>query len=85
MEGLLVDPCIPSSWKGYRVKRTFRGVVYNIEVRNPDHVQCGVKELWVDGQRHCMSKGPRNKSLPLFDPGTNHEVVAVLGKETAAS
>lgn len=83
MEGLLIDPCIPSSWKGYRVKRTFRGVVYNIEVKNPDHVQCGVGELWVDGQRHCMSKGPRNKTLPLFEPGTTHEVIAILEKTGA--
>ena len=79
IDGLCVDPCIPSAWNGYTVKRTFRGVHYNIEVKNPDHVQCGVKELSVDGERHCMTKGPRNKTLPLFDAGTTHEVLVVLG------
>ena len=78
-EGLLIDPCIPSSWNGYTVKRTFRGAVYNIEVKNPNHVQCGVKELWVDGQLHCSTKGPREKTAPEFSPGTAHTVIAILG------
>lgn len=78
-EGLLIDPCIPSSWNGYTVERTFRGAKYLIEVKNPNHVQCGVKELWVDGQQYCMTKGPREKIVPEFSPGTTHTVVAVLG------
>ncbi|MBI5474776.1 MAG: glycosyl transferase family 36, partial [Ignavibacteriae bacterium] len=62
--GLLVDPCIPADWKGYSVKRSFRGAEYRIEVKNPDHVQYGVKELWVDGERRCETSGPRNKIIP---------------------
>lgn len=77
--GLLIDPCIPSSWKGFSVKRIFRGAVYNIEVKNPDHVQCGLKELWVDGERHCMTKGAREKIIPSFEKGTSHTAVAILG------
>ncbi|MEK7670964.1 MAG: glycosyl hydrolase family 65 protein, partial [Bacteroidota bacterium] len=78
-DGLLLDPCIPPAWNGFKVRRTFRGATYHIEVKNPEHVQCGVKELWVDGQRHCMTKGPRNKVVPQFAEGTIHEVVVVLG------
>ncbi len=78
-EGLLVDPCIPSSWKGYTVKRTFRGAVYTIEVKNPNGVQCGIKELWVDGKQYCTTKGPREKIIPSFEKGTAHSVVAILG------
>ncbi|MDP1678094.1 MAG: glycosyl transferase family 36 [Bacteroidota bacterium] len=78
--GLQIDPCIPSAWKGFKVKRTFHGAVYNIEVKNPNHVQCGIKELWVDGQRHCMSKGPREKIIPSFGHGTSHHVVVIMGK-----
>ena len=77
--GLQIDPCIPSAWKGFNVKRTFRGAVYNIEVKNPNNVQCGIKELWVDGQRHCMTKGPREKIIPPFGQGTSHTVIAILG------
>lgn len=32
--GLQIDPCIPKHWPGFKVKRLFRGVVYNIEVIN---------------------------------------------------
>jgi cellobiose phosphorylase len=78
--GLLIDPCIPPAWSGFKVRRMFRGAGYNIEVRNPEHVQCGVKELWVDGERHCMTKGPRDKLVPTFGAGTTHTVVVVLGK-----
>ncbi len=77
--GLLIDPCIPKAWNGFNVRRTIRGATYNIEVKNPYHVACGVKEMWVDGQRHCMTKGPRNKIVPSFAAGTVHEVVVVLG------
>lgn len=78
--GLLIDPCIPSAWKQFSVRRTFRGAVYNIDVTNPDHVQCGVKEMFVDGERHCMTKGPREKTVPPFDAGTTHTISVVLGK-----
>jgi len=81
-DGLVLDPCIPPAWNGFKVRRTFRGASYHIEVKNPEHVQCGVKELWVDGQRHCMTKGPRNKVVPPFAPGTTHEVVVVLGSQS---
>lgn len=77
--GLLIDPCIPASWNGYKMKRTFRGAVYTIEVKNPHHVQYGIKELLVDGQQHCTTKGPREKVIPSFEKGTTHTVVAVLG------
>ncbi|WP_438444503.1 GH36-type glycosyl hydrolase domain-containing protein [Gorillibacterium sp. sgz5001074] len=49
LEGLLVNPCIPSGWEGFRVKRRFRGRVYDIEVRNESRTGHGVKELRVDG------------------------------------
>jgi len=77
--GLLIDPCIPSLWRGYTVKRTFRGAEYNIEVKNPDHVQCGVKELWVDGQLNAIGQGAREKTVPPFEQGTVHTVVVRMG------
>ena len=30
-DGLEISPCVPSDWKHFTVKRTFRGTVYNIE------------------------------------------------------
>lgn len=79
-EGLIVDPCIPPSWKSYKVKRTFRGAEFHIEVKNPDGVQCGVKELWVDGIQYSISNGPRNKIIPQCETGSSHKVIAIMGR-----
>ena len=49
LDGLRIDPCIPSYVDGYSVVRKFRGKTYNITIKNPDKVQKGVKELKVDG------------------------------------
>ncbi|MEM2088097.1 MAG: glycosyl transferase family 36 [Thermoproteota archaeon] len=32
-EGLKISPCIPESWSGFRARRVFRGVTYNISVK----------------------------------------------------
>ena len=49
-DGLVIDPCIPADWKGFSVKRKFRGAEYHITVKNPDGVCKGVKSITVDGQ-----------------------------------
>lgn len=51
LDGLRADPCIPSGWAGFTVRRRFRGAAYQITVENPEGVQHGVKELYVDGAR----------------------------------
>ncbi len=48
-DGLLIDPCIPSKLEGFDAKRDFRGVTYRISVKNPDHVEKGIKKLIVNG------------------------------------
>ncbi len=48
-EGLMIDPVIPSVWDGFKIKRLYRGTVYNIEVFNPEHVSFGVAKVEVDG------------------------------------
>jgi cellobiose phosphorylase len=83
-DGLCIDPCIPKSWSTYSLRRNFRGATYHITVHNPGRVECGVRELLVDGVPHCMTKGPREKVIPVFSPGTTHEVVVVLGSEKGA-
>jgi cellobiose phosphorylase len=42
---------IPAKWEGFTVTRRFRGNTYQIEVKNPNGKQCGVKSLLVDGQK----------------------------------
>ena len=77
--GLLCDPCIPRSWKGFAVRRNFRGAQYNIVVENPRHVECGVNEMWVDGELQRGGASPRSNTAPLFPAGTTHNIRVVMG------
>jgi cellobiose phosphorylase len=72
-EGLIVDPCIPTDWKGFKISRKFRGALYEIEVRNPNGVSKGVKELIVDGKLQTSNV------IPLFEDGEEHQVKVILG------
>jgi cellobiose phosphorylase len=79
-DGLIIDPCIPSSWKKFTVRRTFRGATYNIAVENPEGVEWGVKFISVDGAPQIDTKGPREKTVPVFPPATTHNVRVVMGR-----
>ena len=79
IRGLLVDPCIPPEWDGFRLTRRFRKATYEIEVENPEHVSQGISELWIDGERH------HSHLLPVFPPGTTHEVKVVMGQPGVAA
>jgi N,N'-diacetylchitobiose phosphorylase len=50
VDGLVIDPCIPKSWTGFKVKRVFRGKTLHIEVINAPGVCRGVAKLTVDGE-----------------------------------
>ncbi|MEE8359977.1 MAG: hypothetical protein V3S04_03520 [Candidatus Omnitrophota bacterium] len=63
-EGLRIDPCIPSKWKRCKIVRPFRGSIYEIEIKNPEGVQRGVKELYIDGELQddtLIKPGDKNK------------------------
>jgi cellobiose phosphorylase len=49
--GLLIDPCVPSSWEEWEVERWYRGSVYHITVRNPQHLQKGTLKVSIDGRQ----------------------------------
>lgn len=49
-DGLIVDPCIPSTLEGFEAHRMFRGVNYNITVKNPNNVEKGIAKLIVNGK-----------------------------------
>ena len=50
IDGLRIDPCVPSAWAGFTATRRFRNKTIEIEVRNPDHVCRGVKTVTLDGE-----------------------------------
>ena len=59
--GLLIDPCIPSSVSEYKVKRLFRNTMYHITIKNPNKSQKGVKKLIVDGKQIPVGVIPYSK------------------------
>lgn len=71
-QGLRIDPCIPKNWEGFKVTRHFRGTVYEITVRNPQHVNKGVQTVTVDGTQI------EGSVVPLFEDRKTHRVEVVM-------
>ncbi len=71
--GLMIDPCIPSDWDGYKVSRKFRNATFEISITNPNHVSKGVKKLVVDGDEIA------GNIIPVFNDGKVHNVEVVMG------
>ena len=61
IDGLRIDPCIPSEWDGFKVARRFRGKMLEIEVRNPDHVCRGVKTIALNSEPLPNNLVPANR------------------------
>ncbi len=73
IDGLRIDPRIPSAWEGFRAVRGFRGARYEIEVRNPRRVCRGVARVWLNGE-------PLEGSLiPPGEPGETYQVRVEMG------
>ncbi len=73
LEGLLVDPKIPKEWPGYKMSRSFRGSFYDIEVKNPDGVSMGIKEIFVDGKKI------QGNLIRGHKDGNSHKIVVLMG------
>jgi cellobiose phosphorylase len=49
-QGLKIEPCLPSAWKKAKIRRPFRGAVYEVEILNPKGVESGVKSITLEGK-----------------------------------
>jgi len=72
-EGLCIDPCVPASWKTFKMTRRFRGKFFNIEVKNENGVQKGVSKLVVNGEELSGNYIPLNKMKD------QNEVIVIMG------
>jgi len=72
-KGLLIDPCIPKGWTGYKITRVYRGATYHITVHNPNKVSKGIKQLIING------KSIRGNLIPYEPEKREVEVTVVLG------
>jgi cellobiose phosphorylase len=50
-DGLVISPAIPEQWDGFTMEKTFRGKQLSIDIQNPKHVQSGVAEVILNGQK----------------------------------
>lgn len=72
-DGLVIDPCLPASFRSYAVKRIFRSKQFDIEVSNPHGIARGVEFLAVNG--HVM----KDNLVPLSEMKDKNHVVVTLG------
>lgn len=70
--GLEINPCIPSDWKGFEVTRKFRDATYLIDIKNTG-VNRGVKSIIVNG------KVLSGNIIPLQPAGSVNKIEVVLG------
>jgi cellobiose phosphorylase len=71
-DGLIIDPCLPSSWKKCSLERDFRGARYHVKIKNPDGLQKGNLIVRLDG------KAWKNNKIPIFNDGKVHNVEVTL-------
>ncbi|MGC1339638.1 MAG: glycosyl hydrolase family 65 protein, partial [Candidatus Binataceae bacterium] len=74
-ETLVLDPCIPSSWRGYEITFKYHSARYEIAVENPKRVSRGIVHVELDG-KELQEPG---RHIPLADDGAIHRVRVVLG------
>lgn len=66
-----IDPCIPSDWAGFSVKRVWRAAEYDIQVENPNQVSKGVAQLFLNGEAV--------ESIGQCAQGSKNQVRVVMG------
>lgn len=71
LQGLCVNPCIPSEWDGFSVARKYRDAMYIINVENSNHVSKGIKDIYVDDVRV-------NK-IPILGRGKIANIRVIMG------
>jgi cellobiose phosphorylase len=70
-DGLIIDPCLPSHWKGFKVSRTFRGTRYIINVKRAK-TSAPEKHLIVDGKKI------EGNIAPIFKDRREHIIEAYI-------
>ena len=72
LSGLMINPCVPHDFGNFRIRRRYRGVLYDIEVIT-NGVEKGVKEMFADGEKidGCV--------LPFDEKKKNVSVRVIMG------
>lgn len=73
LDGLCIDPAVPSNWETFRIHKLFRGKWLHIEVQNPRHVQSGVTSVTLNGELM------KDNFLPANTLEETNEIQVVMG------
>ena len=71
---LFIDPCIPKSWSEFTILYKYLETVYEIEVKNPEGIEKGVKRILQNETELC------NKAIQLMNDKKNHQIVVFMGE-----
>ncbi len=80
LDGLHVNPCLPSAWTRARMTRPFRGALYEIEIEKPAGLCRGHVEIELDGR---LLEG--NIIPPPATPGERHRARVRIRAEGGAA
>ncbi len=79
LDGLLIDPCLPSAWTGAKINRRYRGASYEIEIEKPLGICKGEVTLYLDGDKLSTN------FIPPRNDGRLHRVKAVISTGSTQS
>lgn len=71
-DGMIIDPCIPSDWNEFSAIRKWRDAEFKINVKNPNHVEKGVKEIILNGNKI-------DGNIPVMPVGSVNTVDVIMG------
>ena len=69
---LVIDPCIPGTWKEFAIEYKYGSSVYVITVLNPSGLERGIPSIEVDG-------ASSDRAIRLVDDGKRHAVTVTMG------
>ena len=75
LDAVVINPCLPSTWKRVEYQHSFRQAVFHVVVENPGGVCSGVKRLEFDGK---VVEGNRIP-LDMIAAGATHRLKVFLG------
>ncbi|MCL2641546.1 MAG: hypothetical protein FWD53_11920, partial [Phycisphaerales bacterium] len=83
---LVIDPVMPASWENSGGHAQLFGGKFTITIKNPNHVQCGVKQLLLDGKEageryfdEVLGREVVGIPIEMINDGKDHEIVVTLG------
>ncbi|OKP69284.1 N,N'-diacetylchitobiose phosphorylase [Paenibacillus sp. P3E] len=73
IDGLRINPCVPSDWTDFSMVREFRGLKLNIQVENKNSVQKGVTHIVINGEQI------QGNLIPLTKMQAENTVRVIMG------